>query len=55
MVQEPSVRDMDFSLSPTADRLRDTLLAFMDEHVYPAEPCSASRWRRPAILTSIRP
>jgi acyl-CoA dehydrogenase len=29
---------MDFELSPTASRLRDTLLAFMDEHVYPAEP-----------------
>jgi len=29
---------MDFSLSPTASRLRDELLSFMDEHVYPAEP-----------------
>ena len=29
---------MDFALSPTAADLRDRLLAFMDEHVYPAEP-----------------
>src|SRR3954453_19880077 len=28
---------MDFELSPTAARLQDTLLAFMDERVYPAE------------------
>jgi acyl-CoA dehydrogenase len=28
---------MDFALSPTAERLRESLLAFMDEHVYPAE------------------
>src|SRR5258706_2182930 len=28
---------MDFALSPTASRLRDDLLAFMDEHVYPSE------------------
>ena len=28
---------MDFALSPTASRLRDELLAFMDEHVYPSE------------------
>src|SRR5262249_6742510 len=35
---EPSVRDMDFSLSPTASRLHDELLEFMDAHVLPAEP-----------------
>jgi acyl-CoA dehydrogenase len=29
---------MDFALSPTATRLRDELTAFMEEHVYPAEP-----------------
>ncbi|MGH2603722.1 MAG: acyl-CoA dehydrogenase family protein [Acidimicrobiales bacterium] len=29
---------MDFALSPTASELREQLLAFMDEHVYPAEP-----------------
>ena len=28
---------MDFELSPTAARLRDELLDFMDRHVYPAE------------------
>ena len=29
---------MDFALSETASRLRDDLLAFMDEKVYAAEP-----------------
>ncbi len=29
---------MDFALSPTAQRLQTELQAFMDEHVYPAEP-----------------
>src|SRR3954471_23331743 len=29
---------MDFALSETASRLRDELRAFLDEHVYPAEP-----------------
>ncbi|MEA2346112.1 MAG: acyl-CoA dehydrogenase [Thermoanaerobaculia bacterium] len=29
---------MDFALSPTAARLRDELVAFMDDHVYPSEP-----------------
>src|SRR3978361_598636 len=28
---------MDFALSPTASRLRDELVSFMDEHVYPSE------------------
>ena len=28
---------MDFELSPTAERLCDELLDFMDRHVYPAE------------------
>src|SRR3954462_9869776 len=37
-LEEPSVRVMEFSLSPTASRLRAALLGFMDEHVYPAEP-----------------
>jgi acyl-CoA dehydrogenase len=29
---------MEFELSPTAEKLRETLLTFMDERVYPAEP-----------------
>ena len=29
---------MDFELSPRCTELREELLAFMDEHVYPAEP-----------------
>jgi acyl-CoA dehydrogenase len=37
-IEEPSVRSMDFSLSPTASRLRDELAEFMEDHVYPAEP-----------------
>jgi acyl-CoA dehydrogenase len=28
---------MDFALSPVADELRDRLVSYMDEHVYPAE------------------
>ena len=29
---------MEFDLSPQAKALRERLLEFMDEHVYPAEP-----------------
>jgi acyl-CoA dehydrogenase len=36
---------MDFALSPTAERLRDELLDFMDSHVYPAEPVHAEQIR----------
>jgi acyl-CoA dehydrogenase len=36
---------MDFSLSPRAAELRDRLLAFMDESVYPAEPVFAEQMR----------
>jgi acyl-CoA dehydrogenase len=36
---------MDFALSPTAERLRDDLQAFMDERVYPAEPIYAEQMR----------
>jgi acyl-CoA dehydrogenase len=32
---------MDFSLSPVASELRERLLAFMEDHVYPAEPVYA--------------
>ena len=28
---------MDFAYSPRAQELRERLMAFMDEHVYPAE------------------
>jgi acyl-CoA dehydrogenase len=34
---------MDFALSPTAERLRDELLDFMDAHVYPAEAVHAEQ------------
>jgi acyl-CoA dehydrogenase len=36
---------MDFALSPTAERLREELLDFMDRHVYPAEPVYAEQLR----------
>lgn len=36
---------MDFALSPTAERLRDELLDFMDSHVYPAEAVHAEQIR----------
>ena len=29
---------MDFDMSPKVVELRDRLMAFMDEHVYPKEP-----------------
>ena len=36
---------MDFALSPRSAELRDRLLAFMDEAVYPAEPVAAEQMR----------
>ncbi len=36
---------MDFALSPTAQRLQEQLLDFMDSHVYPAEPVYARQMR----------
>jgi acyl-CoA dehydrogenase len=36
---------VDFALSPRSAELRDRLLAFMDESVYPAEPVAAEQMR----------
>ncbi len=36
---------MDFSFSPRTQELREELLAFMDEHVYPAEPIYSQQIR----------
>ena len=36
---------MDFALSDRAAELRERLLAFMDEHVYPAEPVYLAQLR----------
>ena len=36
---------MDFALSPRSAELRDRLVAFMDEAVYPAEPVAAEQMR----------
>ena len=43
---------MDFALSPVAADLRERLLAFMDEPVYPPRPSTRSRWRPPATPTT---
>ena len=37
---------MDFALSPTSTTLQETLLGFMDEHVYPAEAVYEEQIRR---------
>ncbi|HVW48069.1 MAG TPA: acyl-CoA dehydrogenase family protein [Solirubrobacterales bacterium] len=36
---------MDFALSPTTEKLRERLLAFMESSVYPAEPVAAAQIR----------
>ena len=43
---------MDFTLTDRAQALRERLLAFMDEHVYPAEPVYLEQLR--AAGTRIR-
>ena len=52
---------MDFELSDRAKELREQLLAFMDEHVYPAEPVWAAQVReagphpvQPAIIEELK-
>jgi len=54
---------MDFEFDDTTKRLRDTLLTFMDEHVYPAEPVFAQQleeledrwaWSTAPILQELR-
>ena len=52
---------MDFSFSPEQRALQDRLVAFMDEHVYPAEPVYEAqldegddRWRPPAVMEELK-
>ena len=55
---------MDFAYDERTQELRDRLLAFMDEHVYPAEPVFAEQvaaaaaagdpWRRPPVVDELK-
>ncbi len=51
---------MDFTHSPRAQALQQQLLAFMDEHVYPAEPVfkrqldEGGRWLEPPIMEALK-
>ena len=51
---------MDFEFSPKVQDIRNRLLAFMDEHVYPNETLYAEqieegdRWQRPALLADLK-
>jgi acyl-CoA dehydrogenase len=55
---------MDFALDARTEELRDRLLAFMDERVYPAEAVAAEqiraaaergeRWTRPAVMEELK-
>ncbi len=52
---------MDFAESPKVTQLREKILAFMDQHVYPSEPVfyeqlqeGASRWQVPPIMEELK-
>ncbi len=51
---------MDFEFSPKVQELREQLLAFMDEHIYPNESLfdaqvdEGDRWEPPAILDTLK-
>ena len=51
---------MDFEFSPNVQALREQLLAFMDEHIYPNEALfetqvnNGDRWEPPAILEDLK-
>lgn len=52
---------MDFAYDATTSRLREELLAFMEQHVYPAEPSfmegvpeEAECWERPSIMAALK-
>ncbi|HET9897278.1 MAG TPA: acyl-CoA dehydrogenase family protein [Streptosporangiaceae bacterium] len=55
---------MDFGFDARTEELRERLLAFMDAHVYPAEPVFAEQvaraaadgdiWRRPAVIDDLK-
>ena len=51
---------MEFEFSPRVQALREQLLAFMDEHIYPREAlfdeqvAGGDRWEPPAILEELK-
>src|SRR5690606_42154527 len=51
---------MDFAYSPKVQQLRERLIAFMDEHVYPAEAvfeqqvAAGDRWQPTAIMEELK-
>src|SRR5690606_25558269 len=51
---------MDFAYSPKVQQLRERLIAFMDEHVYPAEAvfeqqvAAGDRWQPTAIIAALK-
>ena len=50
---------MDFALSPKVVELREQLEAFMDSHIYPAEPVyraqvAADRWSEPPVMDELK-
>src|SRR5438270_9333374 len=52
---------MDFAHDPTTEELRERLLAFMDEAVYPAEPvfreqvhAAENRWSTPPVIDELK-
>ncbi len=52
---------MDFTHSPKVEALREKLLAFMEQHVYPAEPVFAGqqaamtdRWHEPPVMEELK-
>jgi acyl-CoA dehydrogenase len=52
---------MDFAYDTKTEELRERLLRFMDEHVYPAEPVAARQlaeaadpWARPPVLAELK-
>jgi acyl-CoA dehydrogenase len=52
---------MDFDYSTKVNRLREQLLAFMDEHIYPAEASyyaalneAQTRWSIPPIMEELK-
>jgi acyl-CoA dehydrogenase len=55
---------MDFAYDARTEELRDRLTAFMDEHVYPAEPVAAAQladaaaagqpWERPPVMAELK-
>ena len=52
---------MDFAFDARTEELREQLLAFMDEHIYPAEPvfaeqvaAAADPWTRPPVIEELK-